>query len=197
MNDLDQWFADGAEDTLRVDYPLTPDSMFYDVGGNCGSWTKYMTDRYFCHARIFEPVPEFHTHCANLFVDNPKVTVEPYALSDHNGNEEISVHHVDSSFFRKWEEGYPHLVPVRDVAEVFADIPDVDLISINCEGSEFIILPRLIETGLIGKFEHVQIQFHRLYPDHERLRHLIRSSLAMTHNQSYAYPFVWESWRIK
>ncbi len=52
----------------------------------------------------------------------------------------------------------------------------------------------MIESGVISNFEHVQVQFHELYPDAVNLRHRIRSDMAYTHNQSYAYPFVWESW---
>lgn len=190
---LDWWKGD-AETTLRVDYPLTPESLFIDVGGHTGDWTKTITERYDCRAYLFEPVPEFMCEAAVKLIGNPKILLCPFALSDYDGTTRISVNGIHSSFYKSAEKEVE--VKVQDAGRYLKGV-EAALLSLNCEGSEFKILPRLIETGLIGNFEHIQVQFHELYPDAEKRRQEIRERLRETHEESYSYKWVWESWARK
>ncbi len=73
----------------------------------------------------------------------------------------------------------------------------VALLKINIEGGEYDLLERLLETGLVGQFQHLQVQFHRFVPDAEKRRDFIRTGLAHSHEERWCYPWVWESWTLK
>lgn len=190
--DEERWWADGCEFRERVNYPLTEESIFWDVGGHTGDWSSEIIRRYNPKAFIFEPVPIFYEACVERFKENPKVYVIDLGLSDHDGMEWISVDGVDSSLFQGKRDTR---ITLADVGKL--EIPQIDLVSINCEGSEFIVLPRMIETGIVTNFKNIQVQFHDFYPDAHRLRDEIRGDLSKTHTESYCYPFVWESWQLK
>jgi hypothetical protein len=65
---------------------------------------------------------------------------------------------------------------------------------INIEGGEYELLPRMIESGIIDKIKLLQIQFHEISEDSLSQMNKIREKLKSTHNQVFAYPFVWECW---
>jgi hypothetical protein len=68
---------------------------------------------------------------------------------------------------------------------------------INIEGAEFAVLSDLISSGLISKIENIQVQFHEFFQNSWKLRDQIRLELGKTHQESWNYPFVWESWARK
>lgn len=202
------------EETLN--YPLTKDSLVMDVGGYRGTWTADIVGRYDCHALIFEPDLEFFTECVRRFKDNPKVKVFNFGLSDKTETVQLAKQGMNTSAFRG-NSGQAELPNDRvfgeavlqqsmfvDIAELLTtpliigvDLPNVDLISINCEGGEYPILNRLIDTGLISRFKNVQVQFHSFYPDAVNARMNIRGSLSETHKEKFCFTFVWESWERK
>ena len=79
-----------------------------------------------------------------------------------------------------------------DVANMIAD--PVDLMAINCEGSEYNILNRLIFSGKIKSIRHILVQFHAFVHDAEARRDALQKELSNTHRQRWCYPFVWEAW---
>ena len=81
---------------------------------------------------------------------------------------------------------------LRDVVEIIKSPIDS---SINIEGGEYRLLPRMLDTGIVNLCQHLQIQFHN-YPNCIKLRDDIRRKLMLTHTEIFNYPFVWESWRI-
>ena len=40
------WLQDNGDETLRLDYELTPDSMVLDLGGYRGQWASDIFDKY-------------------------------------------------------------------------------------------------------------------------------------------------------
>lgn len=77
------------------------------------------------------------------------------------------------------------------------NIQSIDLLKINVEGSEFSILPHLVESGCIKKVKNIQVQFHHFVPDAHRRRRKIQKMISMSHDLEWCYPFVWESWSIR
>jgi hypothetical protein len=72
------------------------------------------------------------------------------------------------------------------------------MISMNCEGSEYKILPRMIQTNIVTSFKNIQVQFHyENILNALEMRDRIRTKLSKTHVEQYCFPFVWESWRRK
>lgn len=179
-------------DSMKYEFPLNENSRVMDVGGYRGDWSAKIVEMYNPHVRIFEPVPEYCRVCQERFVGNPKVFAWPAGLSSKNSTGSISVDGEASSLFK---EGISEHVVLWDVEPLVRS--EVDLISINAEGAEFLILPRLIETGKIKFLKNVQIQFHEFYPDAKNVRHDIRKLLSQTHEEIYNWDFAWEAWRRK
>jgi hypothetical protein len=53
----------------------------------------------------------------------------------------------------------------------------------------------MIDTGLIAEIDEVQVQFHDFVPDARGRMDEILADLALSHEPTYRYPFVWENWR--
>jgi len=191
LESVEAWWADGKNNQRKcVDYPLNADSVIIDVGGYHGDWSAKMVALYNPHITIFEPIPEFYESLVSRFKDNPKVVVLNVGLSDSDTVCNISKCGDASSVY--WEGGAAEPIKLRDVCEF--DRGNVDLISINCEGGEYRLLSRILETGMVKRCKYIQVQFHSFYPDSENLRDAIRDGLRCTHTELYNCPFVWESW---
>lgn len=186
-----------------VTYPLTEQSAVLDIGGYRGTWSQDIINRYNPYVYIFEPIKEFFSACQFRFKDNPKVKVFNYGLGGKNSRAILKKQGMNTSAVREempkdcvFGDPVPEEVEVRDIAEVFP-FDKVDLVSLNCEGTEYEVLRRLIDTNLIDRIEHLQIQFHDFFPDAKALRGKIRTELAERFTESFSHEFVWESWKSK
>jgi FkbM family methyltransferase len=199
------WAAADGDHTLLLDYPLTSDSIVMDVGGFYGDWTYNLLAKVApAKPRVFmfEPLKRCYDALHYRFRDDggdvrfSNVTVIEAALSDKTGSAMIADEEEGSSMHHAMAETSIRTLDVADFMYQNA-VEKVDLASINVEGHEFVLLPRLISTGLVERFENIQVQFHTFYPNADTLRGEIASGLSRTHTQTYCYPFVWESWRKK
>jgi FkbM family methyltransferase len=194
MTQYRQYLADNPDPHLEHDY-LLPLSRVVDVGGYKGDWTAKILDKYGPFVDVFEPVKEFVKHLRTRFQGDYRVSIHPVALEDKHELRQIFLDEDSSSFFPDVKRQRKADIIVDDIATY--PLGGADLISINAEGSEYKILPRLIETKMIDLFKNVQVQFHWTVPGANDLRNEIREKLSKTHIQQYCFPFVWESWRRK
>lgn len=192
-----RWKRDRGDATLRLEYPLQPSSVIFDVGGYQGDWAAEMHARYGCTVYIFEPVPAFIQILETRFAGNDQIRILPFGLADADGTLPLSAEADASSAYKEGETMLR--VPVRSAAHFVAEakIAAIDLMKINIEGGEFPLLEHLVETGLMQRIADLQIQFHDFYPDAVRLRSALQDKLRLTHDQTYDYPFIWENWRRK
>lgn len=203
MDSLQKFESDQAQKKL-VEYPLSLDSIVFDVGGYLGDWAAEIIKRgqivcSHCGARqdpyiyVFEPVKEFYDHCVSRFSDYPKVTVFNFGLSNSVREEPFSVNGSASAP----QENGNRLVVLKDITQFCYDnrIDKIDLISINIEGGEYSLLWRMITSGVIGMCRNVQVQFHGANIESENARQDIVDKLLETHDVNWSYPFVWESFR--
>jgi FkbM family methyltransferase len=188
----DQWIKDGGEHTLRVTFPITEDSVVYDIGGYVGEWATEIIKKYNPSVHIFEPIRYLYDDLRRKFADNSKVHIYQWALLDRNGPAKITKEDCRSSLYTHTRDAREDIY-TRDIAEL--QVPD--LVSINAEGAEFVLLKRMLETGWAQKCKHIQIQFHNFYTGSFELREKIRKELSKTHTEVYNYPFVWEYWTLK
>ena len=195
--EVKRWFRDDGDNTLRLDYPLSPDSVVWDLGGYHGDFAAQINQRYRCRVFVFEPVPAFHSQCVARFAGNDKIQCLKTGLSDKAGQFDISDSADASSFVRG--NGAGQKAELRPVIEMFDElgVKCVDLLKINIEGGEYEVLPALIHAGLIDRVRYIQVQFHNFIPEAKEKRDAIRTSLANTHVEMWNYPFVWESWSLK
>lgn len=197
LREAKRWFRDRGDETLRLDYPLTPESCVVDLGGYVGEWAHEIHKRYGCQVHIFEPHPRFSDECEQRFSCIPNVTVHKYGLSDANGSFNISDNNDASSFLSAGAKGQLIKCEVRNAQEALSEIglTHIDLLKINIEGGEFQVLPNLINSSWINRIKFLQIQFHTV-GDFKINRDKIRRYLSLTHRESWCYEFVWEGWEI-
>lgn len=192
--EVQKWFKDGGDDSLRVNYPLNEDSIVFDLGGYYGSWSSKIYDKYNCHIHVFEPIPELYNTISEGFKNKQKVKVYNFGISDVDKNIEISLLNDGSSFYINSEK--KKKVSVVSLVNFLKQnqFTKIDLIKINIEGDEFPVLKSLIENNMINLFTNIQVQFHQFYPDSINFRNWIRDRLKLTHKLTYDYEFVWENW---
>jgi FkbM family methyltransferase len=192
----DAWIADRGDQTLRLDYDLTEESVVVDVGGFMGNWSAAIEARYHPSIHIFEPVSQYRKEIEQRFRGCPKLTVYPYGLADRTTWAEIAVGGDASSVTRKIGK-QTETIELRDVAEVLGLMAErgIDLIKINIEGGEYGLLKRMLETGLTARCRDIQVQFHAWIEGAAERRENLQRRLRATHRLTYEYPFVWENWR--
>ncbi|MBZ9664918.1 FkbM family methyltransferase [Pseudomonas sp. LMG 31766] len=194
-----RWFRDEGDSTLRLDYPLSANSVVLDLGGYLGDFADDINKKYKCKVYVFEPVSSFYNSCVERFKGNSDIICMNYGLATENARWEIALSDNASSFTQRAKNADVTMVEVRDIVESVRElnVERVDLLKINIEGGEFDILPRIIESGLINSIDNLQIQFHNFVDDADRKRKNIRDALCVTHEEIWNYEFVWESWRLK
>ena len=192
------WVALSGDATLRLDYPLTPDSTVLDVGGYQGQWASDIVERYGCKVMVFEPWPAFARQMENRFRDTTAVTVYPFGLGARSRTEPLYGQGDSTSVFQRSKGAESQPLPIRALAETWQelDLHFVELMKINIEGGEYELLEALITTKLIRRVRDVQVQFHKIVPGAPARRRLLQDQLAATHRLTYSIPFVWENWTL-
>ena len=203
---LAKWFKDEGDKNHRLNYPLTSESIVFDLGGYKGDFAAGIYDKYNCYVHIFEPVKEYYLYIVNRFQRNKKIKCFNYGLSNKNDSFLINVDGDRSSLTKlthpqstPYHSDFQEKVLIKSFSEELKilKVEYIDLLKINIEGSEFLLLQDIISKRLIGKIKHLQVQFHTFYPNSKKLRDEIREKLSESHEQEWNYPFVWESWKKK
>lgn len=192
---VDRYSAAGGDRAFRFTYPLTPDSVVFDVGGFEGQWASDLFAMYQPTIHIFEPVHTFAQQISDRFAHNDKMHVHTFGLSDSTTDASIAVIDNKSSVFLTDEHSESiSLVRISDFIQEH-NISHIDLLKINIEGGEYPLLEDLIATGLADIVDNIQVQFHSFVPNAEARMKAIQDSLAKTHTCTYSFPFVWENWK--
>jgi FkbM family methyltransferase len=191
------WIKDKGDKTFRLNYDLDENSLVFDLGGYEGQWASDIFSRYCCTIHVFEPVSEFADKIKARFAGNKRILVHQFGLSNENRAVLLSVNKTSSSLYKQRGE----LKEVRLVKAVdFIQenhIQKIDLMKINIEGAEYDLLEHLIDAGLIGNINNIQVQFHDFVSNAEQRMIMLQKELEKTHSLTYQYPFVWENWRVK
>lgn len=190
-----QWIRADGDKTLRLNYPLSKDSVVFDIGGYKGDWAENIYNQYGCNIFIFEPVEGFYNEIVTKFQGVESIKAYNYGLAGSDQEMNITVQN-DASSTIACSGIEKELIQLKDVSTFCEDqkIDEIDLIKINIEGGEFELLERMFEQGLVAKCKNIQIQFHDFFPEAKSLRQDIRERLKETHHLTYDYYFVWENW---
>lgn len=189
------WHLAEGDTTLRVEYELDESSVVFDLGGYQGQWASDVFARYCCTVHVFEPVARFHADIARRFRRNPRIHVYPFGLADRDARVTLALAQDGSSIFRAGPE--TEEVQLVRAATFLEDegFTAIDLMKVNIEGGEYDLLEHLLDSGWLPRIRDLQVQFHDCVPGaRERMRR-IQERLALTHEPSYRYEFVWENWR--
>lgn len=192
-----QWHQDDIDKNMRFNYDLDEKSLVLDFGGYEGQWTSDIFSRYLCNIVIFEPIDSFASKVRERFKLNNKIEVCEYGLGSSSRTETINISADSSSTFGKsLDTKSIEIIDVHDWIEE-RGISKIDLVKINIEGGEYELLERLIDSGLIGIINNIQVQFHDISNDSRQRMEQIQVSLLKTHGPTYQYEFVWENWTLK
>jgi hypothetical protein len=145
------------------------------------------------------------------FKSNPKIQIHPYGLGNHARSvliEPNDMGNAGTSIFRPLSSPNSSLIQriqLLNIVEVIQNIRKtrtktgiIDMISINCEGCEFEIIPALILNNLTQYFRIIQLATHlSLLSESSCIYCQIEQALQQTHQILYHYPKLWEGWVLK
>lgn len=193
---IHEWFSMDGDKTLRITYEnLTKDSLVFDLGAYKGQWASDIFSKYMCSVYCFEPSTEFSNFTKERFKHNDKINIEKIALSNKNGEANLSFNKDSSSIYDSNKGETIKLVRAADYIR-HNKISHIDLMKINIEGGEYDLLEHLIAEKCISKIHNIQIQFHNFFPDSQVRMDIIQRELRKTHKLTYQYKFIWENWEI-
>ena len=155
--EVERWFKDKGDETLRLDYPLTSDSVVFDVGGYRGDFAFDINKKYDCTVYIFEPVLEFYQSCVARFANNEKVICFNHGLASVEGQLEIGLADNASSFNSPYANDKKEIVQLRSIVDFIRElsIEKIDLLKVNIEGGEF-------DIEIIGPREDIRYETLKL-----------------------------------
>jgi FkbM family methyltransferase len=194
MSEINRWFSVDGDRTHRLNYPLNENSIVFDLGGYQGSWTDNIWNKFKCNIYTFEPITDLAKSIESRYVNNDKVKIYSFGLSNESKKLKINLAGDASSFNTLIVNSIE--CEVKSINEFIeeTDLTEIDLMKINIEGDEYPVLNSLISSGKIRMIKNIQVQFHRFVPNAVELRSSIQEELNKTHKQTYNYEFVWENW---
>lgn len=156
------WFDAKGDETLALDWPLTPYSRVWEIGGFEGRWAAQMAEKFGCFIDVFEPQKWAVERLRERFEGNDKITIHPYGLWVDNGYLRMNNFFTDGATIMGTEEkGEVQMGEFKLYLHVMESHPHpVDVCLMNIEGAEYFLLPAFIHSGWIKKFDHFWCQFH-------------------------------------
>jgi FkbM family methyltransferase len=191
-----RFFQEDPFDVKRITYPLNSESLVLDIGGYDGVWAMPVFCRYQPEICIYEPHPKLAEQCRQIFLGNSKVTVVEAGLSDHNGTAKFYGDSPEGSVYKNESRKIIEITLRKASDELKKRFKGrrINLMSINIEGSEYDVLPDLIENYDMTSIDYLIIQFHAIVPDYQKKCAEIRKGLEKTHHLEWKYDMIWESW---
>jgi FkbM family methyltransferase len=189
----DEWFSDpDGNQARRYEYPITPDSVCFDLGGFEGEWALRLNAKFGCAVHVFEPVEQFAHIIQRAAGANPKIHVHAFGLGPRTERVRMHMAGNGTSVAGADPDGDAQIVSIADFMRD-QGIAEVDLTKINIEGAEYDLVDHMLATGLMPKFNHLQVQFHKEVENAEARLMACRAGLARTHEQKWNFDFVFES----
>ncbi len=145
-----------------LEMDLDKDSVVVIIGLYKGVTAELIQTAYGCKIYGYDPQADMCKKARKRL--NLDTQIFEYALGDKEGTFEMwEVGNDAASFYPGNSTRDPGKGPMRDVIKVFEKegIDHIDLLLINCEGSEYTIIPRLLETGYIKNIKQMMLQFHK------------------------------------
>ncbi|CAF0802777.1 unnamed protein product [Adineta ricciae] len=145
------------------------------------------------------------------FRTNPKVEIQPYGLGNHARTVEIERagnQNEGTSIFRKLSSKNStkiQSIQLLDFVQTIENIRKtktsngiIDMISMNCEGCEFEVLPALVLSNLAQYIRIIQFGSHmEVFRESSCIYCQIQQALEKTHKVVYQYTMLWEAWAIQ
>jgi len=185
---LGSWrFVDGLHRYSINALGLNNGGRIIEVGGYVGEYVEQLSRRYpKSKIEVYEPLPRYFRAIKERFKDNPLIISHCAGV----GVASSKIHIVDAAEGSYTVKG--GTIPVVDVVSVVGK--GCELLNLNCEGDEYAILRRLIDTGAVRKVRVFQIDWHWTSDDWKEKRRRLRTELSKTHKMTWRWPYVRELW---
>ena len=187
---------------------LNSSSLIVEVGGNIGLDTEKFVALYNCSIISYEPLRSMSDNLVKKFQTNGKVTIRPYGLGSSARTLAIRLEGADNTGTSVFQTGSllnnsrSEQIELLNIIDEIQSIRKnrtangmIDLITINCEGCEFEILPALARANLTQYFRIIQFSTHiKLVDETSCIYCQIQQALERTHRVKYRYNLLWEGW---
>jgi len=201
------WTVEGIRHTIFKGL-LNSSSLIIEVGGNNGRETSKFMELYNPFIISFEPLVQKSKNLIEKFKTNSKIEIQPYGLGSHTRT--LSIESFDSensgiNVFQKLSATDSSKIQLLDIVQVIENIRKtktqdgiIDMITIDCEGCEFEILPVLILNNMTQYFRIIQFATHMDFLTESACIYCqIEEALERTHLTKYRYTMLWEAWILK
>lgn len=190
-------------ESMRHEYPLTPDSIVIDAGGYEGSFAKTMAEKYGCKVFVYEPVLEFAANIVTRFQGTPltdRIKVLNAGLGAYDRKEVFGVK-GDQTGIACGVPNRTEEVQIVDIVQAMELLCGADgqisLLKLNIEGMEFELLEALLDKGLTHRFDNIQVQPHEHIPRAKERWAFIKNRMLMNHRITWDAPWIWTNFELK
>lgn len=190
-----EWASIRGDETLMLDHTINENSHVVELGGYKGVWVSQIVDKFNPYVYIFEPVQEYYSFLCEKFKDNPKIKIYKFGVSDKNESINISLIGDSSSIISHSNKTESIDILSFDKMIDILNLPSIDLMQINIEGSEYSLLDFAISKNYLNNIQKILIQFHTNVENCVDRRNNIQHNLKnIGFTKIFDYSFIWESW---
>lgn len=196
MRDINDWYKEKGDLTYMLDFPINANSIVVDIGTYVGIWAQRMSERHSCLLTGFEPVKKFYDKAVERLRGHRNVKIFNFGLAKESGTIGVGVKEDSSGI---WTDAPKEPCQFKNVSEVVKEMPPIDVMGMNVEGSEYDLLEKLLKDRLMSRIKFLVVQFHDVKDvfvtenvPGARLAG-IRDGLSMTHDLKWQFS-VCECW---
>lgn len=180
----EKWYELKGDETLALNWPLDENSYVWEIGGYEGRWVAQMYDKFHCRITTFEPQLWAVEKMRSRFNGKDKIDIRPYGLWTEFGEFVLGNFETDGASLMS--DGEDKTTKIKrclfvDYKQEMEYSDKVDVCLMNIEGAEYILLPDMIETGLISHFNYFWCQFHTKDDPDGTKSHAISEGMKKTH----------------
>ncbi len=139
---------------------LNEKSTVLDIGANIGDITNIIFEKYKCNIHAYEPNIACYNFMKKRFINNSKIKLHNYAVSNFSGYDFLYFHfkskgindtrYTQGATLRKEKDNIDVnkkvKVKIIDIKEIIDSFNNIDLIKIDVEGSEYKIVPEILNN---------------------------------------------------
>jgi FkbM family methyltransferase len=154
---------DNEWDKESVNFPLTRESVVFEIGGYVGRWAKEISERYDPYLYVFEPQTWAYIRLEQALIGYPKAQIFNFALGVTEGTFPMNQWETDGCSF-------VHSQPGKMTGEGKmlrmgkflrdSEVDHIDLCLMNIEGYEFTLIPYMIRNRIFDRIHYFMCEFH-------------------------------------
>lgn len=159
---IEKWRELDGDNTLALDWPLNEDSHVWEIGGFEGRWAQQIWDKFHCNITIFEPQLWAVEKMKARFKGIEKIDIRPYGLWLNDEVLQLGNYHTDGASLVN-NDGREITMPAYFKGfyhEVYNFNHELDLTLMNIEGGEYTLIPNMVASGIMPRFNYFWCQFH-------------------------------------